>query len=42
MSATKGGLLPDPSNRQADSIDREIGMATAASEGGGVMEGILK
>jgi hypothetical protein len=33
MSATQGGLLPNPSNRQVDSIDREIGMATTVSEG---------
>jgi cobalt/nickel transport system ATP-binding protein len=29
----QGGLLSDPSNRHADSIDREVGMATTAIEG---------
>jgi len=38
----KGGLLSDPSNRHADSIDRETGMTIAANEGGGVMKGVLK
>ena len=41
-AGVKSGLLPDPSNRYSDSIDHETGMTIAASEGGGVMKGVLK
>jgi cobalt/nickel transport system ATP-binding protein len=41
-AGAKGGLLPDPSHLHVDSINRETGMATAASETCGVMEDTLK